>query len=598
MAKHFSSIRTKLILFISITLFFSLMMAMTGMYLFQKSTLTGQTVERAEEIGSIINTSLKYQMLKRDFELTQRIINEISTHKNVRSAFIINEQGTVKFSSRPEQLDNQLNKSDKQCLPCHDRANNEARLTLHKKDVVHAFRHDESALTNVTLIYNEKPCFGCHAAKEKILGHLFIDYSTAGMDSLIATTMLRMLATAFVTLIIMTLAILYLINRWLHKPITILMDGVSELKKGHYGSQVDYRGNTEFRVLTDSFNVMSKNIQANIREIKNKGFELNVLYAIVKKISESIYLEELKVVVVDILIELMNCDRCIIFTPSLKADVYEVTEMNKGSEPFKSLINLADLAKASEREGEKIIALFAKWVNNEISAPLLSPDALVASLPLVIRDSRLGLIVAVRNAANPFDEEGFRLVTVARDHLAVAFENARLYTLAITDELTHFFTLRHFQSQMEIEISRFLRYGQKCSLLMLDIDKFKAVNDTYGHPAGDKVLKEVAAAIRNNLREIDIPCRYGGEEFTVILPGTSENGARLVAERIRKSVEKTVIPLDETRDISVTISIGGACCPEHGAAVKDMVVTADKALYRAKEAGRNKVFWGHKENLA
>ncbi|GEM_PF-705535 len=592
MAKHFSSIRTKLLLFIAITLFFSLMMAMTGMYLFQKSTLTGQTVERAEEIGGIINTGLKYQMLKRDFELTQRIINEISAHKNVLSAFIINAQGMVKFSSRPEQVDSQLSKSNKQCLPCHDGANNEARLTLHKKDVAHAFRH-ESALTNVTLIYNEKSCFGCHPAQQKTLGHLFIDYSTAGMDSLIATTMLRMLATAFVTLIIMTLAILYLINRWLHKPITILMDGVSELKKGHYGSQIDYRGNTEFQVLTDSFNVMSKNIQANIREIKNKGFELNVLYAIVKKISESIYLEELKVVVVDILIELMDCDRCIIFTPSLKAGVYEITEMSKGREPFKSLITLDEIAKAPEREGEEMIALLAKWVNNEkISTPTLSADALIASLPLVIRDSRLGLIVAVRDAANPFDEEGFRLVTVAKDHLAVAFENARLYTLAITDELTHLFTVRHFQSQMEIEISRFLRYGQTCSLLMLDIDKFKAVNDTYGHPAGDKVLKEVATAIRNNLREIDIPCRYGGEEFTVILPGTSENGARLVAERIRKSLEKTVIHLNETQEISVTISIGGACCPDHGTAVKDMVVTADKALYRAKEAGRNKVFWG------
>ncbi len=153
MAKHFSTIRTKLLLFIAIILFFSLMMAMTGMYLFQKSTLTGQTAEQAKEIGDIINTGLKYQMLKRDFELTQRIINEISMHKNVRSAYIINAQGIVKFSSRPEQADAQLSKSGKQCLLCHDGASNEARLTLHKKDVTHAFR-PESALTNVTLIYN------------------------------------------------------------------------------------------------------------------------------------------------------------------------------------------------------------------------------------------------------------------------------------------------------------------------------------------------------------------------------------------------------------------------------------------------------------
>lgn len=593
MAKYFGSVRTKLLLFISIILFFSLTIAMSGLYLYLKSTMTRQTIERAEEIGIIINTGLKYQMLKRDSELTHKIIDELSTHKNIRSAYLINAQGVVKFSSRPEQVDSQLSKGNKECLLCHGREEKGADMLLKKPDA-HAIQH-QSILTSVTVIYNEKPCLGCHAAQQKVLGHLLLDYSTADTDSMIATTMRRMLVTAFVTLIFMTLIILTLMNRWLHRPITILMNGVSELKKGNYGSQIYYLGNTEFRVLTDSFNVMSKNIQANIKEIESKGFELSVLYAIVKKISESIYLEELKLVVADLLIELMHCDRCIVITPSLKAGLYEVTDMHKGREPLKSRLNLAALPETSEREGEEIKALFLRWVNDDLDAPVLSADALMACLPLIIRDSRLGMIVAVRDAANPFDEEGFRLVAVAKDHLAVAFENARLYTLAITDELTHLFTIRHFQTQMEVEISRFLRYGQKCSLLMLDIDRFKAVNDTYGHPAGDKVLKEVAAVIRHNLREIDIPCRYGGEEFTVILPGTSENGAKLVAERIRKSLASTIIQLDDGQEISVTISIGGACCPDHGSEVKELVVTADKALYRAKDLGRNRVIWGNKE---
>jgi diguanylate cyclase (GGDEF)-like protein len=143
--------------------------------------------------------------------------------------------------------------------------------------------------------------------------------------------------------------------------------------------------------------------------------------------------------------------------------------------------------------------------------------------------------------------------------------------------------------QMEIQMSRFTRYGQKYAMLMMDIDKFKLVNDTYGHPAGDVVLKEVASTIRESLRNIDVACRYGGEEFAVILPETTEKGVLLVAERIRENIGKKVIDLGKGASISVTISIGGASCPQNGIEVRDIILSADKALYTAKKTGRNKV---------
>lgn len=590
MIKHLSSIRTKLLFSISVILFLSLIASMTGMYLFQKAALTKQAGEQAAELSNIINSALKYQMITGNVELTQRLITEIASYKNVRSAYIINREGVIKISAEPSSGERLLSKDNKECLNCHTRKEKTAIAILPTQDKA-IFVRDKTILHNVTLIRNEPACFQCHPAEQEILGHLLIDYTTEGTDSLITATLMRILLTAFGTFVIMTLIILYLMNHWLHKPITLLALGVGEIKKGNYGNQIDYRGNTEFQVLAESFNEMSRDILNHINEIRNKGFELTILYTIVKKISESIYLEELKIVVVDLLIELMDCKECFIITPSLKSGLYEITKMNKGDMPAKAQLPLSEIAEFVSTEGIDIVSPLTNWTNREMTESTLSNNSYVVSLPLTIRDSQLGLLIAVREMGNPFDEESFRLITAAKGHLAVAFENARLYTLAITDELTNLFTIRHFQTQMEIELARYTRYGQKCSILMLDIDKFKSVNDIYGHPAGDKVLKEVASVIMNNLREIDIPCRYGGEEFVIILPGTSENGARLVAERIRKNLEQKAIEVDSGKKISVTISIGGACCPQHGVELREIVTIADKALYTAKERGRNRVIW-------
>lgn len=337
---------------------------------------------------------------------------------------------------------------------------------------------------------------------------------------------------------------------------------------------------------------MSKSIVQHISDIKNKSFELTVLYAIVKKISETIYLEELKVIVIELLLEVFNYEKCIVITPTPEADTFEIIEKEKDAPPGKSTVKYPDNETVSVLRGKHIFEPFTRWVSQELTTPEISGDSLYAYIPLIIRDVQLGIVIAVRNANNPFDDQSFRLLVVAKEHLAVAFENARLYTMAITDELTHLFTKRYFQIQIDIQMASYKRYGQKFSLLMMDIDNFKLVNDTYGHPAGDVVLEEVASVIRNSLRDIDVPCRYGGEEFAVILPETTEKGVLLVAERIRENIEKKVIALGKGTNISVTISIGGASCPQNGTEVRNIISAADKALYSAKQTGKNKVILG------
>ncbi|MBW1752198.1 MAG: diguanylate cyclase [Deltaproteobacteria bacterium] len=164
----------------------------------------------------------------------------------------------------------------------------------------------------------------------------------------------------------------------------------------------------------------------------------------------------------------------------------------------------------------------------------------------------------------------------------------KLEKLAITDGLTKLYNLRHFYNQLEVEVDRSNRYGHSLGLLLLDIDRFKVYNDTHGHLEGDKVLIKLCQIIRSCLRTMDSAYRYGGEEFTVILPETSGEEAETVAHRIRKAVEAEKFFPEPNKPYQVTISIGVTeYRKEENFA--DFIKRADKAMYLSKLAGRNRV---------
>lgn len=165
--------------------------------------------------------------------------------------------------------------------------------------------------------------------------------------------------------------------------------------------------------------------------------------------------------------------------------------------------------------------------------------------------------------------------------------NAQLQTMSRTDGLTGLYNRRYWEEQCQHEYKRSKRTGQVASLIILDIDKFKVINDTYGHPAGDQVIKTMAKIIAAAIRETDIAGRYGGEEFTVILPNTDAQNAKLVAERIRKLTEKLPVEYDE-HVIKFTVSVGIAMLDPSYSSHLVWVDRADKGLYEAKETGRNR----------
>ncbi len=165
---------------------------------------------------------------------------------------------------------------------------------------------------------------------------------------------------------------------------------------------------------------------------------------------------------------------------------------------------------------------------------------------------------------------------------------ARVQEMAITDSLTATYTRRYFADRFSTEIARAAKFKYPVSVLMLDVDHFKRYNDQYGHLVGDFLLKEVAAIVKENVRQIDSVIRYGGEEFLLILPETEKEGARFAAERIRQAVEsKKIRAYDEA--LEVTVSIGLATFPADAQDPEDLVEKSDRALYRAKQGGRNSV---------
>jgi diguanylate cyclase (GGDEF)-like protein len=179
------------------------------------------------------------------------------------------------------------------------------------------------------------------------------------------------------------------------------------------------------------------------------------------------------------------------------------------------------------------------------------------------------------------------------DQTNLAFENAVRYAsarnLLNVDELTGLFNYRYLELALDREVKRAERYCTNFSVIFLDIDQFKAINDTNGHLVGSKVLKEVGKLLKNSVREIDTVIRYGGDEYTVILTETGLETAAGVAERIRRSIERHRFLADEGKSLRLTASLGYACFPEDAKSKAELIGLADQAMYRGKATGKNVV---------
>jgi diguanylate cyclase (GGDEF)-like protein/PAS domain S-box-containing protein len=203
---------------------------------------------------------------------------------------------------------------------------------------------------------------------------------------------------------------------------------------------------------------------------------------------------------------------------------------------------------------------------NTTLLPLRSPNSRVEHVCLVIYD----------------------VTDVATNRRQLLAANEQLQRLSRTDRLTGLYNRGHWEETLKHEFSRHLRYGHNAALVMLDIDHFKRVNDTYGHPGGDKVIQCVADIVRDHIRDSDVSGRYGGEEFAILLPDTDQGGALILAERLRQAIEDVNV-VHEGEVIRFTISLGVADLAHSARDHQELIEWADQALYASKKAGRNQV---------
>lgn len=232
--------------------------------------------------------------------------------------------------------------------------------------------------------------------------------------------------------------------------------------------------------------------------------------------------------------------------------------------------------------------------NGRFDGPDLDGSALrsFASVPLVVENEIVGALNLGYSVPNAFTEGDLRLLSIIASQTAATIRELSLHRqlerLALTDGLTRVYNRRYFFARLREEMARAARTKGNVTLLILDVDDFKAVNDRYGHAAGDRVLSGLSRGLAHHLRGCDVLARYGGEEFAVLLPDTGLTRALGLAERLRTVASRSPLRCRAEQPVALTVSIGVACYPQHASTGESLLAAADAALYRAKRSGKNR----------
>jgi diguanylate cyclase (GGDEF)-like protein len=244
------------------------------------------------------------------------------------------------------------------------------------------------------------------------------------------------------------------------------------------------------------------------------------------------------------------------------------------------------LLVADTRQDERFTPKFDQLTHTETLS--------IICVPIKAHGHVLGVIELVNALGKPsFGDDDIPILVSLADYAAIALENARyvqrIHELTITDDCTALYNARHLNFVLDTEIYRSNRYGYEFSVIFVDLDHFKQVNDVYGHLVGSKLLWMIGDIIKGHLRLIDYAFRYGGDEFVVLLPQTSKENALAVVRRIRELLTARVFFTEEKLDIKVTASFGVAAFPEDGRTRKEVLRQADEAMYTVKNTTRNNI---------
>jgi diguanylate cyclase (GGDEF)-like protein len=394
--------------------------------------------------------------------------------------------------------------------------------------------------------------------------------------------------------------------RALQRQVYKFLEAARRLAQGDFTRPVPVEGSDEFAALGREFNRMSEQLAAKIEEVQRKRGELeDTIRRVGEAFAAGLDRQEMVNIAVRTAVEACQAET----GRALPIDLRKMKAAHVGKETpeIEAALIEAERSAFAIHEGHRSdwLALVDSTGDGGDDALERHPvrarsgDVHAMAVPLLARLGRgrsleqVG-VVSIARTGRDFDDAEYDLFAYLTGQAAVSIENVDLHEMvriqAVTDELTGLFNLRHFHDTLDGEIERSRRFGSEVGLMLLDIDDFKQVNDTYGHQQGDLVLIEVGRVLRTLSRDIDEPARYGGEEMAVILPQTDVAGAELLAERMRAAVAAIDIErLDGGGRLKVTASFGVASLPSNAGDKDSLIAEADAALYRAKRAGKNRV---------
>ncbi len=579
------SLRFRILASIFLVFALSLAIALFCMWTAQRNKVVSMAQAEAMQAGLTIKAGLRVSMLQNDRPAIKKTIAEMVEAGHISRISVLDINGRVKMTS-DAALKALIYDRDRDiaCIGCHTRSGENPQVAFRVVDEA-----GDPVLRNVLKIENRAECHQCHDPAKKLCGILMVDSSLSASYGSLNRIAIQVIITGLVTLLVIALLVSFLISRFVTNPMQALLQGFQKVGRGDFDYWVDVKGSDEIIEIADSFNIMSRAVGRYIREIASKSEEIETLYTIVQRMSETIDGKKLKHITLELLLEVFKAETVVLVLPlETEAGRYEVYWGSRGTRRH----NRAEYDKAATEDPHPMVnrEVIKRWQNGAFNQPVLQNGENRALIPIHLQDMRFALVFVIKEKDHTFSKSEKNLFPAVVHHIAISFANARLYTMAITDSLTGLYTKRYLHNvAKELLIKATHADESLLCLLMLDIDHFKEVNDLHGHLTGDRVLRQMAKAIRSNLRTADIPCRYGGEEFVVFLPDTDKKTGCEVAERLRLAVEKHSFVGAGDLVLRKTISIGLAANTRGAVDLEELLRRADAALYKAKENGRNQV---------
>lgn len=467
---------------------------------------------------------------------------------------------------------------------------------------IYKFNH-KYARVLIPYIAERKKCSeatGCHsyAREGDVLGAINIEFSTEEISADIRKNNIWMAAFWVMRFIIFLGIIIILLTIIVTKDIKAMLKVFKKVEDGDFTARAEVRGKDEFGEMSAGFNRMVQSLEETRKELDQRVLEVFALYNIGKAVDSDSELDHILLSLVHGIGKSEKIDKMMIMLADSGGDGLYVAS-HTGFE-------CCDVESVRFKRGEGFYGHIALTGQGRMIVDVEGGDGIegegicgsevnsIIAVPFFKGEEVFGLICAYRNRPGQFDMSDQKLFEGMAEHLSTVLNNVKLMEetkdRATHDYLTGLYNRSYFSDAVDKELEKALRYGRQLSIFMIDIDNFKHYNDSHGHPEGDKLLIELCTLMKQTLRSIDISCRYGGEEFVVILPETPKDGAVVIAERLVSAISNHPFSYRELQPLGyVSVSVGLATFPEDGDNYEELVHRADEALYKAKRDGKNRL---------